>query len=269
MRKGLENEIKVGLFVTVGLALIMVSILVLGQNTSLFSSTNHYMAFFDSVEGLIPGAKITVGGIQVGTVDKIGFDQEKRDVRVDFKVEKKFEEWLRKDSTIEIATQGVLGDKYIIVTEGSPDQPQLPSGSSVSVHKGKDLKEFLSSSDQLLGTLNTIASGINRLIGDLEKNHRSDKLFEGAAETAKNLSQVSDKLNRELDHIQIKATLRNLNSILEKINGGTGTLGALVNDPALYDDAKSLVGGVNKNRIIRNLVRETIKKSEDDEGKKK
>jgi hypothetical protein len=33
----------------------------------------------------------------------------------------------------------------------------------------------------------------------------------------------------------------------------------LVNDPALYDDAKALVGEANNNRIVRNLVRQTLK----------
>ena len=52
-----------------------------------------------------------------------------------------------------------------------------------------------------------------------------------------------------------------MNQIFEKINNGTGTIGALVNDPGLYDEVKALFGGANRNRVIRNLVRQTVKGS--------
>ena len=45
----------------------------------------------------------------------------------------------------------------------------------------------------------------------------------------------------------------------KKIDRGEGTVGALINDTALYDDAKSLVSGINRNRIMRNLVRQTVR----------
>ena len=57
----------------------------------------------------------------------------------------------------------------------------------------------------------------------------------------------------------LKKTIHDVAQIVEKINNGSGTLGALVNDPSLYEDARSLVGGANRNRIIRNLVRKTTK----------
>ena len=57
--------------------------------------------------------------------------------------------------------------------------------------------------------------------------------------------------------------MNHLNSILEKIDQGQGTVGAMINDPGLYDDAKALVGQVNRNRIMRNLIRQTIKDNKD------
>jgi phospholipid/cholesterol/gamma-HCH transport system substrate-binding protein len=71
-------------------------------------------------------------------------------------------------------------------------------------------------------------------------------------------------VNRELDGMKLKASTEQLHSILEKVNNGTGTLGALVNDPGLYYDARALLGGANRNRIVRNLVRQTIKDAEED-----
>ena len=91
---------------------------------------------------------------------------------------------------------------------------------------------------------------------------RSDQIAEGLAATAKHLASAAARLNQDLENLQLKAAVTNLNSILEKINNGQGTLGALVNDPSLYDDAKALVGGTNRSRIVRNMVRQTIQKNE-------
>jgi phospholipid/cholesterol/gamma-HCH transport system substrate-binding protein len=46
-----------------------------------------------------------------------------------------------------------------------------------------------------------------------------------------------------------------LNSILAKIDRGEGTLGMIVNDPTLYEDLKLLVGGANRSRLVRGMVR--------------
>src|SRR5277367_3149774 len=118
MAKQAEVEIKVGLFVSIGLGLIMLAILLLGGANSLFTRNNTYFSHFPSVEGLISGAKVVIGGLQVGTVDSVEFDAERKDIRVRIEVARKYAEWIRKDSTLEIMTQGVLGDKYISVTSG-------------------------------------------------------------------------------------------------------------------------------------------------------
>jgi phospholipid/cholesterol/gamma-HCH transport system substrate-binding protein len=263
MRKQLETEIKVGIFVSVGVILLMIAVIVLGNTENLLSSKNKYHAHFSNVDGLISGAKVILGGVSVGTVEGIGFDREKRNIRVDFSVVKSASTWIRNDSSVEIATQGVLGDKYISIDIGSEDQPELKPGSDLPNRPSKDISEFISKGDQLMVSLNHIANSVNRILKTFETDHRSDQFFQGMAATSKNLALISDRLSKEVDNIQIKKTIANLNHIFEKINNGTGTIGALVNDSSLYDEFRALMGGANRNRIIRNLVRQTIKSSEE------
>ncbi len=262
MRKQIEVEIKVGIFVLFGLGLIMLSILVLGGNT-LLSSSNSYSAHFDSVDGLVVGAKVTLGGVPLGTVDAVGIDYEKRNIKIAFSVERKSMEWIREDSTVEIATQGVLGDKYLSVNIGSKNLPALPAGADLPTRTSQDLSQFLSQGDQLLVSLNKVANSLGRILNNFEADHRSEIFFKGIATSARNLSLATEKLNYELDELHLKKAIGNLNQIFEKVNNGTGTIGALINDPGLYDQAKALLGGANRNRIIRNLVRQTIKDSEE------
>jgi phospholipid/cholesterol/gamma-HCH transport system substrate-binding protein len=258
MAKKLELELKVGLFVTVGVGLVLAAILVLGGTQSIFTRKNHYTSHLSSAEGLITGAKVALGGIPVGTVESLRFDGEHHDVELIFTTERDSAKWIRGDSTIEILTQGMLGDKFVSINAGSNDSPQVEDGGDIPYRASKDLSQFLTKGDQLLLSLNSIATDLDRVLHSFERDNRAEVFFKGMSETSHNFSLLSEKLNKQLEDIPVRSTLKNLNSILEKINNGTGTLGALVNDPALYDNVKSLVGGANRNRIMRNLIRQTV-----------
>ncbi len=259
MKKQLETEIKVGLFVSAGLALTMLAILVIGGNQSFLSSKNRFNAHFNNVDGLISGARVVMGGVNVGTIDSIEFDQTTRDVKVQFSVSKESSSWIRKDSTVEIATQGVLGDKYLILHSGQEGEPQLPALSTILTRPSRDITNLFSKSDQLLVNLTSISTSLDRILKNFDQDNRSETFFKSLAATAKNLNQISEKMNTQLTDIQFKQAVGHLNQILEKVNNGTGTLGALVNDASLYDQTKALLGGANRNRLIRNLVRQSVK----------
>jgi len=66
-------EFKAGVFVLAGLVLTMAAILVLGGKESIFSSVNKYQAHFDKVDGLVSGAKVVLGGLQIGVVREVDF----------------------------------------------------------------------------------------------------------------------------------------------------------------------------------------------------
>ncbi|MBU6376466.1 MAG: MCE family protein [Bdellovibrionales bacterium] len=259
-QKGLE--FKAGLFTVGGIALFISALMVLGGGPSWFKRQQTYFAHFDSVDGLIPGAKVVLSGLQVGTVDDIFIDREARSISVKITVEQKYQDWMRQGATAAIATMGVLGDKFIRLTPGKVDGELLANNATIEVHDSKDFNQVLNRGDQLLVTLNSIAGSMERLLKGFEKGNRTDQLAEGLTSTVKNLAAASSKINKQLEDIQLKEAVKNLNSILEKINNGQGTLGALINDPGLYDDAKALVGGANRSRIVRNMVRQTIQKSE-------
>lgn len=257
----MEIELKVGVFVAIGLGLVMVAILLLGSTENVLSRKVHYNVHLKNVEGLVSGAKVMLGGIQIGTIDKVSFDDATKDIRVDLKITQKTAKYIKKDSDAEISTQGVLGDKFLSISPGEDESPSLPPGSEIQIRPSKGISQFLSQSDQLMVRLNSVAASVDRLLKEFESGSRSDKFFQGMTVTARNLASATEKLDHEIDGVHLKKIVRNLESITDKINNGTGTVGALINDPTLYDNAKALVGEANRNRIMRNLVRQTLKDS--------
>jgi len=252
-------EMKVGVFVSVGVGLIMLAVIILGGNDSLFNKTNKYHVFLPAVDGLISGARVAVAGITVGIVKEFKMDTSRNLIDVTLQVESQHANLIRKNTQAEVATMGVLGDKFISLTVGAVDQPEIAPNQEIEARPSKDISQFLGKSDQLLVTLNSIAGGIDRMLKTFETGNKTETFFAGLTNSAKNLSLATDKLNQQLDGHHLRGVLSNLHSILEKIDRGNGTLGALINDPALYDDAKSLLGGANRNKIVRNLVRQTIR----------
>ena len=268
MRKTIGTEVKVGLFVTLGVALTLLAILLLGGTDSFFSKPIHYTTHFRTVEGLITGARVVLGGLPVGKVEKIEFDSTNREVKVSINVASKYIDWVRKDSTVEMMTQGVLGDKYVSISTGNPDQPTLPDGSEIANVPTKNFAEVLGRGDRLLNTLNSISASVDHLMKALDEENENGGLFKNMGLAAKHMAQASEKLNKQFEDMQLKKVGKNLNAVLEKMNSGTGTLGALINDPSLYDEARALVGGANRNKLMRNLVRKTVKEGDEAEAKK-
>ncbi len=268
MKNQLSAELKVGMFVSLGVFLIMVTILVLGSAQSLFSRKDHFKSHLNSVDGLIVGAKVIVAGVPVGVIENIRFDKVLKNIEINFSVSKEGTDWIHQGASLEIATQGVLGDKYLNIEGGNPNEPLLPPNSDIPSRPSKDISQFLTKGDQIMVTLGGILNSLDRILKTFEADHRNEIFFKGMAQTAHNLSQATDKVNNELDQMKLKAAISNLNQIFEKINDGTGTIGALINDSSLYDDLKALLGGVNRNRIMRNLVRQTVKDGKDKDTKK-
>lgn len=246
-------EIQVGLFVLLGVGLFMVAVLLLGGNNPFWSTERRYVVYYNEVSGLIPGAKVVLNGIRVGAIGSIDFDIEKNSIRMRLDVNSKYANLVRKDTTATIATQGVLGDKFINLKAGTQTEPEVPDGGELQTGTGTDLSGLLTSSETLITNLNSAVRTLDTILKNLERKDRSNRIFEGFAQTSENLSVVTDKL---------KTTADTLNSVLKKVDGGKGTLGALVNDPELYDDVKKLLGGVSRNRVLRNVIRQSVKDSE-------
>jgi phospholipid/cholesterol/gamma-HCH transport system substrate-binding protein len=56
----------------------------------------------------------------------------------------------------------------------------------------------------------------------------------------------------------LSASATSIKRITDKVDRGEGSLGALINDPSAYEDLKTILGNVKRNRLLRELVRMSI-----------
>src|SRR5580704_2857503 len=111
----MSRELKVGLFVILGLALAMVAIFIIGDTRRLWESKVTYRAAFKDVAGLKPGAPVRMGGLDIGSVRSVGHDGDPGDARifVVMLIVKNEAMRIRADSIARIAGKGLLGDKMV------------------------------------------------------------------------------------------------------------------------------------------------------------
>lgn len=252
MTRSTEVEVKVGIFVAIGLGLVMFGIVMVGGGQSIFQRSYSYKARFNQIEGLVEGATVKIAGIKVGQVTNVELLHDKNQVIVTFSVASRYHKSIHDGSTVGIQTQGMLGDRYLIVYSGNSDSPVAKEGTELKAEAPKDLKDYLSDADEVLDKLKGSLGHIDTILGSFAREGRSETFFRNISGFSNNMNDGTKGLREASSH---------LNSILTKIDRGEGTIGSLVNDPALYDDIRALLGGANRSRVLKYFIKKSVEES--------
>lgn len=268
MEAHLSQQIRVGIFVSLGLVAAMASIITLGANRSLFGSNVRIYAKLPQVQGLNKGSIVSLSGMTIGNVEAIDFQGGEGLLTVKIKIKKQFLERIPADSTVELRTQGALGDKYIFINAGNAAGPKLAAEGSLEPSKSTDLLAVISERGGEAEALFDIIAEIKKLMVAINEGNRVHKIVGNLNETSANLKQVSDEVKVLVSEIRtdnpqkLKRILTGLDSIITKIDKGEGTLGALINDSSLHDQLKSLVGSNPRKKYMNSVIRSTLEKSD-------
>jgi len=122
--KSTHFKVRLGLFVAGGFFLLTIAIFLIGRQKNLFNPVFTVYANFYNVSGLQVGNTIRFSGINVGTVDNIRIVNDST-VKVDMIVEKKIQPFIKTDSEVTIGSEGIIGDRVLIITQGSTNAPSI------------------------------------------------------------------------------------------------------------------------------------------------
>src|SRR5579884_3355659 len=127
----MSRQVKVGIFVIAGLALVMLAVFLIGTTKQLWEPKVDYQTAFEDVAGLKPGAPVRMGGVDIGQVTGVDHAKDPKDTRiyVRLSIEKREAPHIHTDSVASVANKGLLGDRMIEISSGTPDAPLLQPGS--------------------------------------------------------------------------------------------------------------------------------------------
>ncbi|MCF8298760.1 MAG: MlaD family protein [Saprospiraceae bacterium] len=120
-------KLRLGLFVAGGLALFVLAIFIIGKQKNLFNPVIKLTTTFYNVSGLQVGNNIRFSGINVGIVDNIKIINDST-VSVDMLIRKEIKQFIKSDCQVAIGSEGLIGDRLLIITQGSFNSPLVKAG---------------------------------------------------------------------------------------------------------------------------------------------
>lgn len=259
------DNLKVGFTVFVGIVILLIFTVLIGTNDFVFSKTYNLYIKLDNTAGLVNGAPVTLGGYKIGEIEAIEFVtvNSKAEIRIKLKVKSEYKDQIRMDSKARITSIGILGDKFIDIKIGSPDEKVIPENSFIE-------EEQVLSIDNISKNIEPGIENLNKALENIKDITETIAKGEGTVGKLINNSNTIDRLNLILDKIDITLTsLQNgngsLNKLLtddelynnlsasinelklfgENLNDGKGSLGKLLTNDSLYNNINSSADHLN------------------------
>src|SRR5215212_7404416 len=117
---------RLGLFIAGAIILFLA-----GKQKNLFNPVFRLTTEFYSISGLQVGNNVRFSGINVGTVDNIKIINDST-VRVDMLIKKNVQQFIKADCEASIGSEGIIGDRVLIISQGSKDAPVIREGQQLS-----------------------------------------------------------------------------------------------------------------------------------------
>jgi phospholipid/cholesterol/gamma-HCH transport system substrate-binding protein len=251
------TKLKVGIFLAAGLIVLSISVFMLGANKSIFQHSYRIITYFDSVQGLNTGAVVSLAGVKIGNVETIDYDMDKNLVRVVFLMNASYAKKTKSDSIVEIRTQGALGDKFLYITPGITGTP-IENRAELKSEYGNDLLSVLnkrgSESEKLFDAINNL----NKILKGMADQNKLPGLISKLDQAAGNLNDSSVKIKQALGTNRLEKSLVKMDNILEKIDNGQGTLGALINDRSIHERLKTILGAGQKQQQVKSIIKSSV-----------
>jgi len=149
----MARTIRLGIFIVATLTILAAGVFLIGDRQLLFSSTYRLTADFKNVSGLNGGAEVRVGGIHKGTVKGIQLPTAPGGaMTVMMTMDKTTRKVIRQDSVAAIETEGLLGSKFVEISFGSDNSPEVHDGSSIQGMTALDISDLMKKTDVILDT---------------------------------------------------------------------------------------------------------------------
>lgn len=265
------DQLKVGVMILVALVILAFAVLRIGQAGNLFGKRYRLVSFIANASGLRIGGPVSVAGTLAGTIKDIQFlppdEDTTRNLRVIMEIDRSIRNQVRADSRAKIATMGLLGDKVIDISVGTPKYRPLHEGDTLIVVPSTDYEAVVRQASgaiaevvSLTHDLKKVTAGITSGQGTLGQLVTNRQLYDQLNSSLAQMSALMTRLEnprgtiaRLLDDPQLYNSLNravaSADTVMRQISGGNGSLGKMLRDDTLYTHlvrvvtrADSLVG---------------------------
>lgn len=243
-RSQVALQIRIGLFVLVSLIVFVALIYLLGAQSRIFESRYDLVAEYREVGGLIPGAVVRLGGVQVGRVSDVRLPEVPGGkVRVTLSIARKFGNRIRKDSVAGIETQGLLGDKVVEISLGSATARVLSSGATIATREPVEYNRIVGQGAEVLKNVAALSAILKTAVETLDKR----EALEDLSAMLKSARRIAEGVEKGAVLENLTGTLESARRITEQVEKGSGWLHVLLyEEPEALRRLNALLGSTQK-----------------------
>ena len=181
----MSRAFRLGVFIVATLAILATGVFLIGQRQFLFTPTYRLSTTFKAVGGLGDGAEVRVGGVHKGTVRRIELPkQPDGTMTVVMAMDRSTRQVIRKDSLASIATEGLLGSKYVEISFGSADAPPIENGDTIGSVPPLDFPDLMRKTNDILDATNRTMTKIDQGKGTMGALVNDKKVYQELNEAA-------------------------------------------------------------------------------------
>lgn len=268
------SDAKLGIFIFFGSMLFIIGIFMIGNKDQLFTPTFEIKSYFQNIEGLRNGASVRFGGIDVGAVKDIKIYADTLGlIEVTMRIKSDVRKFIKKDSRASIETEGLVGNKVVIITMGSDYADIIEDGGTILSKEPisfadviEETQGILAYTKEMTKNLSEILLRVNKGEGTVGKILNDEELYYAATNITKTADKSLSSLTNDLknvvdlfDHLGkgVASVVNNTNNVvaaldtlMKGVSEGKGVLGSLLTGQGT--EAKSI------NVILDNLVKITL-----------
>jgi phospholipid/cholesterol/gamma-HCH transport system substrate-binding protein len=254
------TDLRVGIFVLAGLFILMVTTFYV-TGVGFLGPKYRLYVHLPEVEELKTGAPVALDGIEIGNVQSLSLNRSAKDrmhsVTLSLRIDKRYQNEIRTDSTASLATQGLLGDRYVTITRGITGSV-IPANGEIRSAEPKAIQQVVEGSADLMDHLNELAGDIEQVVNQIQNGHGTLGKLVNDPSLYNNLNETLSKLNAMVTSIQqgqgtagklissdelyqkVDATIENVQDVTAAVRQQKGSLGKLIYDPSAYDEIKGV-----------------------------
>jgi len=253
------STIKIGIFIFIGIAILIIAVFLLGDKNAMFKSTFDVKGYFRDIQGLRSGAIVRLSGIDVGSVKKIQIMSDTTGrVEVVMSLVKDIKRFVRTDSKASIETEGLVGSKVVVLRIGSSSAEEVADGGVIKTQEPLGFSAILAETQGIMEytkdmtqNLAEIIARVNRGEGSIGKLLKDEELYNNAKALTKRADQSLQSITSEVSGLTnlfnelgdgVKEVVGNIDSavsrvdyILAGVQQGKGVLGQMLVNGSKFD----------------------------------
>jgi phospholipid/cholesterol/gamma-HCH transport system substrate-binding protein len=250
-----KKAIIVGIFLFIGLLIFLLGVFTLGGQKKTFVKSFNINVVFDDIQGLKVGNNVWFSGVKIGTIKKIQFYGTSQ-VQVSLSIEEAAHQYIHKNAKASISSDGLIGNKIIVIDGGTPKYPFIEDGDQIVVNSAL-------STDDIMKTVQVNNKNLVEITSDfklLSKNLVEGKGTVGALltdeEIAKNFKSIV--ANLQTSTAEANKMIADLNQFSDKLNTKGGLADKMLTDTVVFNRLQASITELQKTAKSAAILTENL-----------